>query len=310
MPPIKVIANPTAGHGKAARLIPDLERELTTLGLDYELVRTERAGHGREIARQAARDGYAVVVAAGGDGTMNEVLNGLMAARAESPNRPALGVICLGRGNDFAACVDIPADLPSACRALQADQRRTIDIGRITGGDYPQGRYFANNAGMGFDAIGTIEVVKLPEWGMLSFMIAILKTIVLYYKGPTVRIDYDDQSLETSTLMVLTMNGKRMGTGFQMAPDSQPDDGLFDVVIVRQVSRGRILTLIPHFIQGTQGSQPELRTLQAARVTITALEGVLPSQADGEIICVAGKQLTMEVLPRQIEVICPMPDPA
>jgi diacylglycerol kinase (ATP) len=103
------------------------------------------------------------------------------------------------------------------------------------------------------------------------------------------------------------MNGRRMGTGFQMAPDAKPDDGLFDVVIVRQVSRGRILTLIPHFLKGTQATQPELRTLRAARVTVTALEGVLPSQADGEIVCVDGKQLTMELLPRQIEVICPPP---
>ncbi|MGA2489324.1 MAG: diacylglycerol kinase family protein [Anaerolineales bacterium] len=301
----KIIANPNAGHGKGARAIPEIERELTRLGLDFDLVRTERVGHGIQLAHEAALAGYDVIVAAGGDGTVNEVLNGLMEARQASENRPALGVLCTGRGNDFAPCVSIPEDLPAAIQVLKADHRRIIDIGCVSGGKFPQGRYFANNVGVGFDAIGTIEVAKLPEWGMVSFLIAILKTIFLYYKGPTVRLDYDNQTLTTSTMMLLTMNGKRMGTGFKMAPDSKPDDGLFDLVIVRQVSRLRIFGLIPHFMKGTQGSQPEVQTLQAARVAITALEGGLPAQSDGEIICVDGSRLDIELLPHQVEVVCP-----
>jgi YegS/Rv2252/BmrU family lipid kinase len=302
----KIIANPNAGHGKGARAIPVIEAELTHLGLDFDLVRTERVGHGIELAREAALAGYEVIVAAGGDGTVNEVLNGLMEARQSSKKRPALGVICAGRGNDFAPCLNIPEDLPCGCQVLKEDHRRIIDIGRVAGGKFPQGRYFANNVGVGFDAIGTIEVAKLPEWGMFSFLIAILKTIFLYYKGPTVRLDYDDQTLTTSTMMLLTMNGKRMGTGFKMAPDSKPDDGLFDLVIVRQVSRLRIFSLIPHFMKGTQGTQPEIRTLRAAKVAISAVEGTLPAQSDGEIICVDGTRLDIELLPHQIEVVCPV----
>lgn len=301
-----IIANPNAGHGKGAHAIPEIERQLARLGLDFDLVRTERVGHGIQLAQTAALAGYDVIVAAGGDGTVNEVLNGLMEARMISQNRPALGVLCTGRGNDFAPCINIPENLPAAYQVLKDDQRRVIDIGRVVGGKFPQGRYFANNVGVGFDAIGTIEVAKLPEWGMFSFLIAILKTIFLFYKGPTVRLDYDDQTLTTSTLMLLTMNGKRMGTGFKMAPDSKPDDGLFDLVIVRQVSRLRIFGLIPHFMKGTQGSQPEVKTLQAARVAITAIEGALPAQSDGEIICVEGSRLDIELLPRQVEVVCPI----
>jgi diacylglycerol kinase (ATP) len=301
----KIIANPNAGHGKGAKAIPVIEQELARLGLDFELVRTERVGHAIQLANEAAQAGYEVIVAAGGDGTVNEVLNGLMEARRLSENRPALGVLCTGRGNDFAPCINIPEDLSGACQVLKDNHRRIIDIGRVSGGKFPQGRFFANNVGVGFDAIGTIEVAKLPEWGMFSFLIAILKTIFLYYKGPTVRLDYDGQSLSTSTMMLLTMNGKRMGTGFKMAPESQPDDGLFDLVIVRQVSRLRIFSLIPHFMKGTQGSQPEIRTLRAARVAITASEGVLPAQSDGEIICVEGKHLDIEILPHQLEVVCP-----
>ncbi len=302
----KIIANPNAGHGKGAHAIPVIEAELTRLGLDFDLVRTERVGHAIQLGREAALAGYEVVVAAGGDGTVNEVLNGLMEARKESENRPAMGVLCTGRGNDFAPCLNIPEKLPAAVQILKDDHRRNIDIGRVSGGEFPKGRYFANNVGVGFDAIGTIEVAKLPEWGMLSFLIAILKTIFLYYKGPTVRLEYDGQILTTSTMMLLTMNGKRMGTGFKMAPDSKPDDGLFDLVIVRQVSRLRIFGLIPHFMKGTQGTQPEVQTLRAARVAITAVEGTLPAQSDGEIICVDGMRLDIELLPLQVDVVCPM----
>jgi len=301
----KIIANPNAGHGKGARAIPEMERELTRLGLDFDLVRTECVGHAIQLAREAALDGFEVIVAAGGDGTVNEVLNGLMEVRKESKNRPALGILCTGRGNDFAPCINIPEDLAGAFQVLKDDHRRMIDVGQVSGGKFPRGRYFVNNVGVGFDAIGTIEVAKLPEWGMLSYLLAILKTIFLYYKGPTVRLDYDDQTLTTSTLMLLTMNGKRMGTGFKMAPDAKPDDGLFDLVIVRQVSRLRIFSLIPHFMKGTQGSQPEVRTLRAARVAITAVEGALPAQSDGEIICVDGRRLDIEMLPHQVEVVCP-----
>ncbi len=159
----------------------------------FNLVRTERVGHAISLAREAALAGYEVIVAAGGDGTVNEVLNGLMEARLAGENHPALGVLCAGRGNDFAPCINIPEELLAACQVLKDDHRRSIDIGCVKGGKFPQGRYFANNVGVGFDAIGTIEVAKLPEWGMLSFLIAILKTIFLFYKGPTVRLDYDDR---------------------------------------------------------------------------------------------------------------------
>lgn len=303
MPRTKIIANPTAGHGKAAKAIPEIEHQLNQLGLDFELMQTKHKGDGIPLAYQAALDGFDVVVAAGGDGTVNEVLNGLMQAQKEGKHA-ALGVICAGRGNDFAAGPGIPGDIAGGCQALKDDHRQWIDIGKVTGGVHPEGRYFANNVGVGFDAIGTIEVAKLPQWGMLSFMIAIIKTIFLYYKGPVIQIDYDDQTLTSDTLMFLTMNGRRMGNGFQMAPESRMDDGLFDLVLARQVSRMRIFSLIPHFMKGTQGTQPEISTWRASRLSITAVKGTLPAQSDGEILCVDGTRLDIEILPRQVEVVC------
>ncbi|MBM3122949.1 MAG: hypothetical protein FJZ97_12315, partial [Chloroflexi bacterium] len=164
MPRHQLIVNPAAGAGNGGRSIPAIERLMKAAGLAYDLVRTERRGHAIELARQAALSGADVVVACGGDGTSNEVINGLKQAEAQG-RRAALGVLCVGRGNDFAFAVGIPADLPAGVAALAADGRRTIDLGRVRGGVFPDGRYFASCVGIGFDAVTTIQVSKMPRWG-------------------------------------------------------------------------------------------------------------------------------------------------
>jgi YegS/Rv2252/BmrU family lipid kinase len=300
----KVIANPAAGNGAGARAIPQIEQLLTQHGLDYDLTHTEHAGHAIALARKAALADYAVVVAAGGDGTANEVINGLMAARQEGASEVVMGLLNIGRGNDFAYGMNVPDDLERACRTLAEGHTRTIDIGRVVGGKYPQGRYFGNCVGVGFDAIGTIEVSKLPRLGgFWSFVIAVFKTILLYYHAPPTRVEYDGQTLTQPALMVSVMNGRRLGGGFMMAPQGEPDDGLFDLCIVREMSRLRMFRILPHFLRGTQASQETVTTGQAARITITALQGTLPAHTDGEIICIDGQKLEIELLPRQLDII-------
>jgi YegS/Rv2252/BmrU family lipid kinase len=300
----KIITNPSAGGGKGERSISQIEQLLKRYNLAYDLVLTERAWHAAELAKEAALTGYEVVIAAGGDGTVNEVINGLMQAKVETGVSPAMGVLCIGRGNDFAYSMGIPYNLEQGCKALTEDKRRTIDIGRVAGDFCPQGRYFGNCVGIGFDAIGTIEVSKLPRLGgFLSYLIAVLKTIFLYYKGPIVALDYDNHTHTQATLLVSIMNGIRLGGGFTMAPDAEPDDGLFDLVIADQVGRPRIFALLPHFLRGTQGTQKEIKTDRAARITIKAVEGSLPAQTDGEILSVDGKDMEIDLLPSQLEII-------
>ena len=304
----KIIANPTSGAGAGGRAIPKIERLLTQRGLDFDLVRTQRQGHAIELAREAAEARFDVVVAAGGDGTANEVINGLVAARQAGINGLALGLLGVGRGNDFSSSVGVPHDLDKACQVLAENYRRKIDIGRVTGGLYPQGRYFGNCVGVGFDAIGTIEVMKLPLWGgFLSFLIAVLRTIFLYDNAPLVTIEYDGNTLTQPSLLVSVMNGRRLGGGFYMAPHSEPDDGLFDLCIAHAVSKARIFTLLPHFMKGTQFTQEPITDGRASHISITAVEGVLPAQTDGEIICIDGKHLEIELLPRYLEVVTQAP---
>ncbi len=312
----KLIVNPTAGRGAGERAIPEIERMLSGHGLDFDLVRTEAPWHAADLAQQAVAAGYDAVVAVGGDGTANEVLNGLMRAKQAGAGACAMGILCVGRGNDFAYGVGIPTDLKSGCQTLAQGQRRAMDVGRVVGGLYPEGRYFGNGVGIGFDAVVGFEAVKMTRLhGFPSYLVAVLKTIFLYYQAPLVTIEYGEQTAENlaitqPALMVSIMNGRRMGGGFMMAPQGQADDGRFDLCIARQVSRARIFGLIPHFLRGTQATQEPIRTGQAQRVIVTAVEGVLPAHADGETLCTDGRRLELEILPRQIEIICQPPEAA
>ena len=300
----KIILNPTAGHGNGLKALTKIEQLFTQSGVSFDLVRTERPGHGIELTRQAIKDGYEVIVAAGGDGTVNEVINGLMLSKLEGLPIPPFGVLCVGRGNDFSGSMGIPTDLEAGFQALLAGHRRSIDVGRVVGGNYPQGRYFGSCVGVGFDAITTIEVSKMPRWGgYLSFLVAVFKTVFLYNKAPLARIEYDGSVITQRSLLISIMNGRRLGGGFIMAPNSIPDDGAFDLCIAEQMSSFEVIKMIPHFTRGDQATQPTIKTGRAAKISIIAQDGPLPAQTDGEIICVDGSRLDVEALPRQIEII-------
>ncbi|MGD8822732.1 MAG: diacylglycerol kinase family lipid kinase, partial [Anaerolineales bacterium] len=300
----KIIVNPVSGRGVGAQSVPQIESELQAHGLEYDLVMTDAPWHAAELAEKACLEGYEVVVAAGGDGTANEVLNGLMQANKKGGNQSAMGVLTVGRGNDFAYGAGIPLNLADGCAALAADKRQKIDVGYVVGGNYPEGRFFGNGIGIGFDAVVGFEALKL-KWltGFPSYIVAALKTIFLYYNAPLVEIEFDQGGDNKRTLMISVMNGRRMGGGFMMAPDGLNDDGFFDVCIADQVSRPRILGLIPKFMQGSQESQAEVHTHRTTRIRVTAVDGSLPAHADGETLCEAGQSLEATILPGRLEVV-------
>lgn len=299
-----VILNPISGRGYAEKAAPQIQTYLKNLGMDFEMARTERPWHAAELAEQAARDGYDLVAVASGDGAANEALNGLMRARATGFNHTAFSLLPVGTGNDFAYGMGMRQDLDVCCQALASGQRFKMDVGLVKGGDYPEGRYFGNGVGIGFDAAVGFEAVKI-RWtrGLLAYLIAALRTVFIYYQAPTVRIVYDDQELTQASLMVSVMNGQRMGGGFFMAPRGRPGDGLFDLCIASSPGKLRIFELITYFMKGTQATQPEITTAQARKVTVTALQGSLPAHCDGETLCYAGHELTMEIIPQALEFI-------
>lgn len=304
MPRYKIIVNPTSGRGLGEQSYPTIDAELKKLGLDYDMCRTKAPGHAIQLAKQAAGDGFDVVVAAGGDGTSNEVLNGLMNTSTSREERPALGVIPIGRGNDFCFGVDIPNNIAAVCQLLAGGECRPIDVGLFKGGDYPEGRYFGNGIGIGFDAVVGFEALKLEKLGGFpSYIVAALKTILLYYQAPTVKIEMNGNAYTQPALMVSIMNGRRLGGGFMMAPDGSMDDGLFDLVVAGQVSRPGILALIPRFMMGTQAGHHAITTAQTTAIKVTALDGKLPAHGDGETFCTDGQELEISLIPQALQVI-------
>ena len=300
----KFIVNTVAGQGAGKLALPEIDRLAKENNLDYEIVSTEHPGHAIALAHQAAISGFEHVVSVGGDGTSNEVLNGLMQAWTEGSRNTNMGIICIGRGNDFGYGFGIPTGLHEGFQILQKNQPRYMDVGLIVGGDYPQGRYFGNGVGIGFDTVVGFEAAKLTYiHGFLNYVVAALRTIFLYFQAPTLRIEYDNKVIAQPSLMVSIMNGRRMGGGFMMAPSAVTDDGLLNLCIVGQLSRFGILKLIPQFMKGTQAAHPQVKTGNATKVHILAMDGNLPAHADGETICVAGKELSIEIIHAPLKIL-------
>lgn len=299
-----IIVNPTSGRGFAGKSIPKIEALLKSHNLAYDLVQTERPWHAAELTERAAREKVDVVVVASGDGTANEAINGLMRARAAGFNHTAIGLLPVGTGNDFAYGMGVRGTLEENIALLAKDTRKWMDIGKVSGGDYPEGRYFGNGVGIGFDAyVGFVAANIRWTRGVLAYLIAALETIFVYFQAPTVRIEYEDQRIEQEALMVSVMNGQRMGGGFFMAPNGLPYDNTFDLCIAGAPGKFRILQLLPTFMNGTQATQPEIKTGRAVKVTVTALKGTLPAHCDGETLCKEGQSLSIELVPHALEFI-------
>ena len=299
-----VIVNPISGRGRGEKLVPIIRDLFEKHQYDFELVITERPAHAMEITAQAAQEGIDVVVAAGGDGTANEAINGLMITREKGINKTALGLLSIGTGNDFAASLGLPSKIDRSVETLKRNIRRLVDVGRVTGGNHPEGRFFGNCVGIGFDAAGTIQSQKIT-WakGMLAYLISAVQTIFFYYKAPTLEVRLDEEKINIPALLVSIMNGRRIGGGFWTAPQALMDDGLLDICIAREVSRTRMFSLIPHFLKGTQTSQPEVQMKRSTKVEVTALKGSMPVQTDGEIIAEDCKHLMVEIFQKRLEVV-------
>jgi YegS/Rv2252/BmrU family lipid kinase len=300
-----VVYNPTAGKGKAAERIPEMEALLKAKGIEYELRVTQRVWHAAEIARDAGSGGFGIVVAAGGDGTVNEVVNGLMLAQDRGEDIPALGVLSIGRGNDFSYGADVPGNLVDCVEVLAAGKTRPMDVGRVSGGDYPQGRYFANGIGVGFDTIVGLEAAKLKRvHGFMAYVIGALRTFIIYPDAPDMRFEHDGGVLAKASHEMSIMNGKRMGGTFFMAPHSVNSDGLFDFFVADRLTRRDMIDLMLRLTKGTQEGHPKIETGRSSRIAITAQSGGLVVHADGETICTDGESILVECLPSRLNIVC------
>jgi YegS/Rv2252/BmrU family lipid kinase len=305
----KVIVNPVAGRGLAGRAIPQIESLLTSHGLDYDLVQTQWPGEAIDIARQAVLDGYDTIVAAGGDGTYQEVINGMLASMpdvdADGHVVGTLGILPVGSGCDLSWSVGTPSDLPNACAQLARNETRVIDVARITVDG--ETRYFDNTVGIGFEGVVNVEASKVRFLrGMALYLPVVIKSIFHSLKPIeatiTYEIDGETHQREGTYLMVDVCNGSRAGGAFFVAPNALPDDGLLDICTVEDIPRMRMLALVPHFMRGTHVHEPDVTCYRATRIAIQS-DGGLFAHADGELVCTDASRIECTILPHKVRVI-------
>jgi len=296
---IRIIVNPQAGRGRAARLEPTIRRHLRALGADTEVVCTTRPGEAIDLARRAKEQGFDTVVAVGGDGTSHEVVNGLL-AYANGEVVGTLACIPAGSGNDFALLNGVPEDVGAACRLAAGGPERLIDVGEVTIDGHIH-RYFLNVVGIGFDALVAKEALCHPRLrGLALYLPAVLKTIALTLRAARLTITVDDQEvIETKALLAVVANGPREGGGFLVAPQARTDDGWLDLTLAGEMSRLQMLALVPRFLRGTHVGSPHIVTRRARRIVITS-DDPLYVHVDGEILCDHAHELSLRLLPGRL----------
>jgi diacylglycerol kinase (ATP) len=297
-----LIFNPISNLGRAWPVALNLRRVANELG-GADWAGTVYPGHAAELAEKAASQGYKKVVAVGGDGTIHEVVNGLMAVPKE--NRPTLGIVPIGTGNDFAFAMNITEDPEVALRQVFTGEAQPIDIGCVQEGNTRK-EYWMNTLGMGFDAAVNIHSRNVPIFqGFMIYFLAVFRTMIQNYYPFKIQYNIDGVENEKRTLMFTVANGKREGGGFLIAPDASQNDGLLNFTHVDIISRLTMLSAIPYFLKGTHADLDYVHTGTCQKVTIIS-DLPLWIHTDGEIF--AGfsshvKQLSIEVLPKAIQLI-------
>lgn len=274
--------------------MPAAEEALRHQGLQFKTEVTSRPLEAMEIARRAAEEGCELVVALGGDGTSHEVANGLLSS---GNSEVALGMIPIGTGNDFADMFDTPTDLAQVALRIREGKTRLIDVGWIND------RYFVNIVGVGFDALVSIQALKIQHVlrGFPLYLAAVFITLK-EYQIPHITVEFDGERLSMPMTMINVANGKREGGGFLIAPDAQNDDGIFDICLARGLGRLGILRLLPEVIKGTHVDKEPVTMAKAKRVILDSPDP-LPVHADGEIIYTEAHHLEIEIIPRRLRVI-------
>jgi diacylglycerol kinase (ATP) len=298
---VKVILNPWADRGRGAKQAAVIQQVAQQYG-GVDLVESERPGHALELARQAADDGYDLVVAAGGDGTISDVVNGLMRGDKAITR---LGIIPIGSGNDLAWSLGISMEVETAVRQLFTGTPKTIDLARIED-DKGRFRIVDNNVGLGFDAVVVIETEAITRvHGFLMYLLATLRTIASYSLMPRLIIHFDDERVEQSVLFITFGVGPRGGGGFLLTPDAKQDDDLVDSCTVDPVGRLTILSLLVTVLNGSHVKSKHVTMRQNKRIRVRA-DRPLPIHTDGEMFAYPRdnvREITVTSLPAAIEVI-------
>lgn len=296
-----VIVNPVASNGKVGQQWPRTAAGLLAGGLQFDAALTERPLHATQLAREAVKAGYQHIVAVGGDGTLNEVVNGLVEDGQVHP-QVVLSLIPSGTGADFRKTVGIPRTIEGAIACACGAGERVIDLGEMVymRGGQQEHRYFANVAGLGFDGEVCERVSPNAKamGGTIPYLVGLFATL-LYYRNKSVEVQLDDARLRLRANSIVVCNGRYFGGGMHVGPNAVPDDGMFDVIVIGDVSKAELIANLPRLYRGTHLSHPKVDAHRSKEVVVTSQERML-LQAEGELIGQA--PVFFRVIPRALRV--------
>lgn len=288
----KIILNPYAQRWNALKRQPEMEAALKLAGLDYDLVRTEYPGHGIELAAKAAMEGYSPIVAAGGDSTVNEVVNGLMDAAAEKKST-LLGVLPMGTANDLADNLGISKDLTEAARLIEGGEARMLDVCRVNQ------RYFVNNSGVGLEPfITTIQMEITRVQGIVRYLLA---TLIGIYRNPSwhMKITWDDGEYNGPVTLASVGNSARTGGMFYLTPNANAFDGKLTFLIGFAPSRLELLSILPKAMRAEKNNvTTDPRTFEKNTTSLKIVSTTpTPMHTDGEVLTTNISELSYSIIP-------------
>lgn len=268
---IYMIVNPIAGRGRALQWERRLSQRLTELGSQYRVLYTQYAGHAKELAQQAVREGASCVAMISGDGTLQSMAEGLKDTGVPVCILPG------GTGNDVSRALGMPKTPEEAADVIIAGHRRRMDVGSVNG------RCFLNIVGVGFDVdiVRYAEKTKRYMRGLLNYLVALIRALA-HHHGHRMRVIADGVERNFEAVIVAVANGRYFGGGMMVAPNADPTDGLLDVCMIQNVSRLRALTLLPKFITGKHIEMSITEYIRAKHVVIEQDRDKI--QADGDIV--------------------------
>jgi diacylglycerol kinase (ATP) len=287
----KLIANPAAGRGRAREAVLRVEETLRQRGAVFDLELTTGPRQAAEIARRSL-DAFDVIVAVGGDGTVNDILPGMVGS-----NRP-LGIVPTGSGNDLIKPLGIPNDIGKAVDIVLAGRTKVIDVGKING------RYFANGVGIGFDAAVNRATYDIDhrKRGLWLYICALVRMLGRF-DPVAATVSLNGRAARKDLFLLTIGNGTTVGGGFKLTPHARMDDGLLDVTTVRPLGVPTLLWHLPKVFRGTIERAKRYATLErTARLTV-ASDAPLPVHVDGEIFEMDSRPLEIEIVPGALTVI-------
>jgi YegS/Rv2252/BmrU family lipid kinase len=288
-----LIVNLIAGRGHCKAIFPKVKQALDRLPIEYDLHYTNEPLEAVDVAKMGVEAGFTRIAAMGGDGTVNEVANGLLGANV------TLGVIPAGTGNDFIRMMGIPSDPLAALDVLIHGKERTIDIGRVA-----EDRYFVNGLGIGIDAQVARDVLAMEKLrGAPAYLYAAVKE-VFRFPAFTVRLHSEGWEASVDCLSLGIANGKYCGGGFMLAPRAVIDDGLIDVAAIGDFPKLERLYRLPQARAGKHINLPQVQYHQAAEATI-ASEDELIAHMDGEPYKLPSSPFRVRAVPRALRVLVP-----